>query len=536
MLKIALFCLTALASLGGAARAGTELLDRDALRKKFGFHAYVAPEKLKNVKVAILDNGFQGYDAAKDMLPKSTELVTNLTSVAPAPSNHGLGMAQILWALTGRNAEGPKFYLVNTNGFSNLKAAVKYVIDNKIDVVLYSQVWPFGSNFDGTGFINALVTQAINAGTLWINAAGNNGGMVYNGQVEGQRTSGSAWLSFNGRDHLRIENRLDENNITVALSWTDFTDSELYNTRKDLDLFVYDENDKLVASSELIQRGEAPPAGATDSKLSSHAREVVTLSSLDRGNYRVKIKVGSNNFAKTDRFRVLLKSDKPIAFPDRTLTGEVMPPADHPLAVTVGEKTDDTATGPTADGRVKPEVLVEDSTVGFSNGAQYRGSSTAAAIIAAAVALMKSEAPAMTQAQLRSFITGRLGGGGTGSSDSDLRSAELTPVSPAILQLIPSGGRLMIHTGNSHFVILCPGDPFDLPQARAAGVKRVLADDILVASPSMNQWYVLPKNLDYQIKQPLVEFRRSGGGAALSSSVLWRTPDPWELRSFLGTP
>jgi hypothetical protein len=95
-------------------------------------------------------------------------------------------MAQIVWAMTGKHAEGPKFFLLNTNGLSNLKAAVEHAIQQKVDLILYSQVWPFGGNFDGTGFLNEQVNRATKEGIIWINAAGNNGNLVHNGYVKRQ--------------------------------------------------------------------------------------------------------------------------------------------------------------------------------------------------------------------------------------------------------------------------------------------------------------------------------------------------------------
>ena len=61
------------------------------------------------------------------------------------------------------------------------------MVRERVDVVLYSQVWTFGSDFDGTGFINAQVSRALASGAIWINAAGNFGGAVYQGAVLGDR-------------------------------------------------------------------------------------------------------------------------------------------------------------------------------------------------------------------------------------------------------------------------------------------------------------------------------------------------------------
>ncbi len=522
MKKLALFILVVVSQLSTHALASNEVIGREVLRQKLGLQAYGSPAHLKDVKVAVLDNGFDGYVPDKGLLPQSAELV-NLTKIGAAPTTHGLGMAQIIWALTGKGPDGPKFYLINTNGFSNLKAAVQFVIDNKIEIVLYSQVWPFGGNFDGTGFINALVTQAVQSGSIWINAAGNNGGMVYNGVVEKQKDVRTQLLAFNGRDHLRFENKFDENQVTVTLSWTDFQESENYNTAKDLDLFVYDQSGKLVSSSELIQRGEAPANG--DTKLSSHARENIAVQ-LDRGSYQIKIKVNSNNFTQTDRFRVLLKAEKEIIFTDHTKGGEIMPPADNPLAITVGENIDPSATGPTADGRTKPDILIADSRITFTNGGQYNGSSTAAAMLAGAVSVMKAQEAGFQASKLQSYVN-RLREPGV--SNTDLSLPAVNPIDPTLLRLIPPGGKLMIHKLNRHYVILTPEDPFELSGPKSAGITQVMPDDILVYEPHSARWYVIPKSLDHKVQMPLIEFRMGTPGTGI-----WRTPTPTELRAMIG--
>src|ERR1700722_2803571 len=94
--------------------AANEVANRDQLRQKFGLTAYNPGAALDTLKIAILDNGFQGYVPGTGLLPASTELIEG-TVDPEAPTPHGLGMAQIVWAMTGQSATGPKFYLVNTN-------------------------------------------------------------------------------------------------------------------------------------------------------------------------------------------------------------------------------------------------------------------------------------------------------------------------------------------------------------------------------------------------------------------------------------
>ena len=487
----------------GSAFAATQVANADALRQKLGLNAYAPGASLANIKIAILDNGFDGYLPGQGMLPDSTEVIEGPQN-PEAPTNHGLGMAQIVWAMTGKAAAGPKFYLVNTNGFSNLKAAVDFVIKQGVDVVLYSEVWSFGSNFDGSGFINALVNKATSAGILWINAAGNYGGMVYNSAVIGHA------------EDLRFENRLDDNDLNVTLSWTDFSEDENYHATKDLDLFVYDDSDKLVASSELIQHGEAPPTDGTPSQLSGLARESISLRGLDRGTYHIKVVAKSDNFTATDHLRVLIKTERPgsVLFTDHTNGFEIMPPADNPNVFTVGERSDVSSAGPTLDGRNKPDALVDDATVSFTNGDQTRGSSNAAAMVAGAVVMMKADSAKWDFKTLSTYASELR----VVSTTADLRPINLNLVNPAVIAMIPRGGTLMIHT-NGHLVILSPVDPLELPVFKNAGAYRLNPDDVLAVNVVQNRWYGFTPAQEPYIMAPMIEFREYQTG-------VWMTPPP----------
>ena len=522
------------------ARAATEVLNSAPLRKALGLDAFKPDDKaiarLEHLKIAVLDNGFSGFIADHGQLPASAELIAGPQN-PELPTTHGLGMAEIVWAMVGRPAAGPHFYLVNANGFTNFRAAIDFVIREHVDIVLYSQVWTFGGDLDGKGFINGEVTRALDAGTLWINAAGNFGGLTRTGEIAGRISPDTRLLTFaetdgkggGDRGDLRFENHLDENSATITLSWSDFADDPVTPTREDLDLLIYDSKDRLVGSSELIQRGEAPPAGDPTSRLSSYPREVVRLTGLDRGQYHIRIRAQSSDFRATDRFKIVLENDKPgsLDFTDHSAGGEILPPADHPGVITVGESFPGSSTGPTSDGRIKPDVLIENSTIAFSNGNTVRGSSTAAAMLAGTIAAMKSARPELTTGRLREYIESLKTSAG---ATSDLRPADPAawpPLPDQVTALVPSGGRLMI-SPTGHFVILTPVDALALPAFQAVQAFRNHADDVMcIDSESLTYWRALPPEQAAIIEQPWVEFR----GVSAAPGI-WRTPSPAELQNW----
>jgi hypothetical protein len=84
-----------------------------------------------------------------------------------------------------------------------------------------------------------------------------------------------------------------------------------------------------------------------------------------------------------------------IDFLDASGKGEIFPPADHPLVLTVGDTSPSTSIGPTADHRVKPDLVLADSRAFFTNGEVTAGASNAAAYFAGVVALLKASEPGL---------------------------------------------------------------------------------------------------------------------------------------------
>ena len=169
------------------------------MRKRLGIvPEYAKVRGVESLKIAVLDYGFAGIDSGRRYLPEGTALVEHYDpdfirrfklgdpdyrKPLDAANAHGRLMAQIVWAVTGSDPKGPQFYLLNANGPTMLRRAVRYAIEKKVDVILFSGVFEGAGNGDGRGPINRIVGDALAAGIIWINAAGNYGHCVYNGPV-----------------------------------------------------------------------------------------------------------------------------------------------------------------------------------------------------------------------------------------------------------------------------------------------------------------------------------------------------------------
>lgn len=470
--------------------AYSEIVNKEELKQRLGTAAGNVGD-LSQVKIAILDNGFRGFESSKGMLPDSAEYIAGPLNI-PSTSSHGLGMAQIVWAVSGQKPEGPKMYLVNTNGFTNFKAAIDFVIANDVDIVLYSQIWTFGSNFDGKGFINEAVNRATKQGTIWINAAGNLGAHVYNGKVK------------SALNKIKIQNKLDENNFTLTLTWNDFSDNELECSKKDLDLQVFDAKNNLVKSAELIQAGEAPDTKDPNDRRSCYARETLSLNELARGEYTVKVVSKSANFTDSDAYRVLVTDDRPdsLEFTDRTVGFEIMPPADNQTVITIGDKSPLSSHGPTSDGRIKPDFLVENSKVAFSNGNQTSGSSNAAAMVAGAIAVVKTRMTDLSIEKLQGYA-GTLRNNYYASPG--LQNIAVVPV--WLQKLIPFGGVAKLHPSTGRVVVFSRTAPSQLPAIRGFNL-RVTPGDIVACTETMTFCASYPQYQDSSIRPPMIEFRQ----------------------------
>jgi len=415
--------------------SASKVTNAESVRRKLGLYAnYPAVPNIGTVKIAVLDSGFDRFDGKRPYLPKKTEIVEhydadfikahNLGDAAfqkpfvPGEA-HGRLMAQLAWAATGNSPHGPHFFLLNANGPTLFRRAVRYAIEKKVDIILFSGTFEGAGNYDGRGPINAAVDEATAAGIIWINAAGNSGNMVYNGPVSVDQDGHLKLRTGNDPTTLRFANHLDENAITVTLTWNDYRETEDAGTEKDLDLIVEDWLGKVVGEGKLKQVAPGKIAGIGESK---NPRERVVLAEVPATQpgqeYRIRVKAKSANFGPLDRVRILVSATRtaaitdpdtgktvvPVSFLDALPRGEIYPPADHAGVLAVGDSTLQSAVGPTTDGRLKPDVVLADSIARFSNGDESIGSSNAAAYFAGVVAVMRATEPSLTTGNIRDWV------------------------------------------------------------------------------------------------------------------------------------
>jgi hypothetical protein len=408
----------------------SHLADAKGIRERLGLTpTYENVSGVESIKVAVLDYGFDGLGAGKGYLPESAEIVEHYDADFVKKFNlgdpefkkpfepqnrHGREMAQIIWSVAGAKPGGPKFYLLNANGPTMLRRAVRYAIEKNVDIILFSGAFEGGGSGDGKGPIDRIVEDATVRGIIWVNASGNYGGRVYNGPV---KVLSDGYLKLRNVPDiaaLRFRNRADENTLTITLTWNDYKDEEDAGTSKDLDLFVEDWTGRTIASSQKIQVSGEVTANADQSR---NPRERVVLTNLAANPhvptdpdicYRIRVKSRTGKFTAGDNIRILLTATKDsyipaggtgledaVTFVDASYQGELYPPADQKGVLTVGEGGPSSSVGPTLDGRAKPDVIVEDSRAYFSDGQMTYGSSNAAAFLAGTAVVLKAAEPGL---------------------------------------------------------------------------------------------------------------------------------------------
>ncbi|MNK90508.1 Subtilase family protein [compost metagenome] len=510
----------------------------DSLKSSLGFSEYYETERdvrSRKLKIAVLDKGFTGYkNEIGRTLPKNTRYVAGpVASPADLKVEHGLRMAQILTAFMTDDMEAnqwaPELTLYNVFGYSNLKSAIDEIIANKVDLVLYSEVWEYGGNFDGTGFINEQINRATKNGVIWVNAAGNFGLTTYNSKIE---TLDESWVRLPDQNNA-LTIRCDAKKggkcpIKIVLSWNDFKNDVNLGTKKDLDLALTDDLLNILQSSALKQTTEDADDRPGYSK---YPREIIQAE-VKAGTYYIRVKNRSNNFKDRDQLRITVDGEN-LSMPSHSTDENLLNPADNTSVITVGASDSDRSS--TSRRLGKPDITAP-SAIEISDGGEYRGSSNSAAIVAAGLGLLKSSKPKWTRKDLLKAVTQGQGSGsyGRGLSLQDLGfrptghncfQPAMIEVPPYLYEAIRNGGDLVLTTASVR--VLVPFDPIRL----APYLRRQSANDMVVALPQggygvfQRYGYIVPGAVEiFQAPQEAGLCTPSNRGSYSGTSGSFRLP------------
>jgi hypothetical protein len=334
------------------------------------------------VKVAVVDLGFIGLTdaiAAGELPPGTVRLKGNQTGIdIETGTEHGVGVAEHVMDM----APGAELYCILVDDEVDLQNAADYMRDNGIRVANHSVGWVNASYYDDTGPLTGIINDSHDDdGVFWAVSAGNDALRHWRGAWNDPDEDGL--YNFSGSDE-GMDLSGSYSTAYIFLNWDQYG-----NSLTDLDLYIYDKDDVLVASGTGAQTGNQDP------------QEWAGFSyNTSRAPYRIEIEHYSGPTADLDITIFSFYHNLEYPVPGNAL----MEPADAHGAFTVGAVYQGdynlpdpppeyfSSHGPTNDGRPKPDITAPDGTSSLAYGASY-GTSFSSPTTAGAAALMLSVDP-----------------------------------------------------------------------------------------------------------------------------------------------
>jgi len=360
----------------------------------------IAPYRSEAAKVCILDLGFKGYESLLGIELPTSVVTRSFRSDhdLSADEVHGAACAEIVHDM----APDAGLWLANFSTFIEMSNAVDWVIKEGVNIISAS----FGTNYypaDGTGPACEVVKEAHNRGVIWINAAGNEAEDHWAGNFDDW--DNDRWLNFLDYDELLEFDLPAYVPVEVFVRWNDWGAwNGLYyrGSDQDYDLYLYIKSGSswlFVDKSTNYQTGFQDPV-----------EEIWGWYTTTPARWGIAIyKYSASRPAKFDAFI----STHLGRIEYWTSGGSIASPGDSPYSITVGavDWSDDSyhsysSQGPTADGRIKPDLCAPSAVSTVSYGEPFYGTSSACPHVAGAFALLKGKMPYSLD-QVRNIIESR---------------------------------------------------------------------------------------------------------------------------------
>ncbi len=342
------------------------------------------------VRVAVIDTGFEGYQASLGTTLPQRLIVRSFRAdgVIEGGIDHGMRAAEIVHRVAPR----AEIYLLSFGTVTELSAVVDFVVEQRLDVVSFSLGFIHNGPGDGTGPVDQIVSRGVASGATWAVAAGNWARQHWSGAFTDSDSDSvhefDSGSSRNGREYEAGDL------IIVSLRWND----EWGAACSDYDLELFGPSGSLIRASRGIQNCAGDPV------------EGLQVLATESGTYSVRL-IRASDDQQRDLDLLFIGSpgrDNPL---DTFVAGgSLSQPADHPGVVTVGavsifspfELSAFSSRGPTTDGRAKPELSSPTSVLGtLQGGESFVGTSAAAPHAAGVVALVIEALPTASATQIR---------------------------------------------------------------------------------------------------------------------------------------
>ncbi|WP_394620036.1 ricin-type beta-trefoil lectin domain protein [Lentzea sp. JNUCC 0626] len=457
-------------------------------------------KKGQGVKVGVIDVGFARLDEAQQEgeLPTGIAVDNSGCHDVTRSDDHGTAIAEVVHDM----APDAQLFLACVDGPLDFQAAAEWLRQQGVQVITAAIGFLSSGRGDGSGEPGSpadVVRKSREAGITWSVAAGNLARTHFAGKAVD--ANGNGYVEFDGTAQNNGFNLAAGATATVALKWDAWP-----KTNEDLDLYVMKQpkvpsdpaDTAIKAASTTNQRDVAGGARPT---------EEVTFTNDTGAAQFYYLYVRNHNAKFTTRMDLFVSGPSdPLQY--NTPAGSVTEPATSPYVMAVGATVPGSGTlegysgqGPTIDGRTKPDITgfakVSTSTYGPQ---QLTGTSTAAAHVAGAAALLRSANPQLDPAQIQSALQTRTN---PRKSDNQWGTGVLALGTPDTVPVVKGNGYTPFpKIATIHGKAFTAGEVFTLPIPDIPGDTTAVALNVSVRTNPASGAADVPSGLDVFPENP----------------------------------